>query len=402
MLLTVGFAVDLIINMKSAYRFNPRKIKSSPTGKIFYVMFASRPGKWISSGQNNKIDAIIWADKNRYNSNLFKKKKNYTFKQFAEGFFSDDSHGWRKRQDKKNKVYSDAYYKSHQGRIDNYITPFFGDFIISAITPRIVDDWLLDICSETTNKELSDNSKNKILYCLRIVLGEATDQGLIQENPAQKVTPITERHKSRGIFTKDEINTLFDQDDFTLLMIWQTYSWYLFFKIQAVCGLRPGEVAALCWSDLHEDLSGFVVSKSVDYSTGKIKGLKTEKSGMKDKVSLLDIKTLDDLQKFRNSLKEISPLELLFKSDRNNTIKPETSLKHFKASCNRAQIKLGDRTQYSLRHIFDTDLLKELPRDVVNDLMGHTSYRADYDHRTPVDRLEQLQHVRNLLNEKWG
>ena len=65
-----------------------------------------------------------------------------------------------------------------------------------------------------------------------------------------------------------------------------------------------------------------------------------------------------------------SPLQLVFKSVNGNTLKPEISLKHFKASCARAKIELNGRTQYSLRHTFDTDLLKQLNRDTVNDLMG--------------------------------
>jgi len=68
-------------------------------------MFASCPGKWFSSVKNNKIDAIFWVENNRYNSNLFKKKKNYTFKQFADGFFSEDTHGWRKDRIKKIKSF---------------------------------------------------------------------------------------------------------------------------------------------------------------------------------------------------------------------------------------------------------------------------------------------------------
>jgi len=75
-------------------------------------MFASRPGGWVCSGQNNKIDAIFWVENNRYNSNLFKKKKNYTFKQFADRFFSEDIHGWRKDRIKKIKSFLMLYEDS--------------------------------------------------------------------------------------------------------------------------------------------------------------------------------------------------------------------------------------------------------------------------------------------------
>ena len=325
-----------------------------------------------------------------------------TLKQFANGFFINDKHGWRKRQIKKNKDFPDILYKAHQGRLDNYILPRFGDLLIPAINSRMIDDWLLDLDESKKSTTLSDNAKNKILFCFRIIMDEAENQGLIKENPARKVTPITERGRRRAVFTTEEIQKLFSTNKDELMKIWLTNDWYLFFKIQTVCGLRPGEVAALSWGDFHKELSGLVISKSIDYSTGKIKGLKTDKKGMKEKVSILDKKTLDELQEFYDQQENLSSLQLIFRSTNGNTLKPETSLKHFKASCVRAKINLKNRTQYSLRHTFDTDLLKHLSRDVVNDLMGHTSYRAEYDHRTPQDRLEQLQHVRSVVNDRWG
>ena len=382
--------------MNKLYRFWERDSKRSKTGKMFYVMFASRPGKWISTGQDNVRDAVLWSEDHLDNPEGKTRYNCPTLKQFAEGFFSEDKHGWKKRQNKKNKEYASDYFRANQGRLDNYIIPKFGDLLISAIRPRMIDDWLLDLDS------LSDNSRNKILISFRIILDEAEDQGLVKENSARKVTPITERHTARGIFTEKEITTLFNQNRKTNLGIWLTYEWYLFFKIQMVCGLRPGEVAALSWGDFHPELSGLVVSKSYDNNTGKIKGLKTEKKGVKEKVSILDKKTLSEIQEYFMHKESPSPFELFFLSTKGNLIRPESSLKHFKASCTRAGINLNGRTQYSLRHTFDTDLLKHLSRDVVNDLMGHTSYRAEYDHRTPKDRLEQLQHVKSVVNDRWG
>lgn len=364
-------------------------------------MFASRPGKWMSTGQDNERDAIRWAEDHRDNPDRRVRHNQKALKQFADGFFVKDPHKWRKRQEKKNKDFPDIYYKAHQGRLDNYILPEFGEMLLPAINARMIDDWLLDLEESKKSTTLSDNSKNKILFCFRIVLDEAENQGFIKENPARKVTPITERSNKREIFTQEEISQLFPQGEKKILKIWLSNEWYLFFKIQAVCGLRPGEVSALSWGDLHPELSGIIVSKSVDYNTGKIKGLKTDKKGMKEKISILDKKTLQELGDLKNTIGFPSPLQLIFKSINGNTIKPEISLKHFKASCTRADIGIKGRTQYCLRHTFDTNLLKHLSRDNVNDLMGHTSYRAEYDHRTAEERLHQLQHIKSVVNDCW-
>jgi len=365
-------------------------------------MFASRPGKWVSTGQNKQRDAILWAEEHRLNPEQKVRNQQKTLKQFSEGFFTEDPHKWRKRQEKKNKYFPDIYYKAHQSRLDNYILPEFGDILLPAITARQIDDWLLELDKSKKNTTLSDNTKNKILFCFRIVLDEAENLGFIKDNPARKVTPITERSNSREIFSTDEIRTLFPINLDDALNIWLTFDWYLFFKIQAVCGLRPGEVAALSWGDFYPKLNGLVVSKSIDYHTGKIKGLKTDKKGIKEKVSILDGKTVRELEQYKVKYDSFSPLQLIFRSINGNTIKPEISLKHFKASCVRAKISMNGRTQYSLRHTFDTELLKQLSRDNVNDLMGHTTYRAEYDHRSAEDRLAQLQHVQDIINERWA
>ena len=62
---------------------------------------------------------------------------------------------------------------------------------------------------------------------------------------------------------------------------------------------------------------------------------------------------------------------------------------------------LLEETPYSLRHTFDTDMLRNLDRDTVNDLMGHTSYRAEYDHRNGIDILKQRSNTRLIVNNRF-
>jgi len=73
--------------------------------------------------------------------------------------------------------------------------------------------------------------------------------------------------------------------------------------------------------------------------------------------------------------------ELIFHLGNGKPIQLDTSNKHFKGAFKRAKIKRDNRTQYSLRHSFSTDLRVEAPLDTVNRLIGHTKYRPEYDHR---------------------
>ena len=80
------------------------------------------------------------------------------------------------------------HYATNKGRLDNYILPYFGSYLLPAIKPRMIDDWLITL--QGKYKPLSHSSKNKILVTLRHILQEAKDQELIEINSASKVEMI--------------------------------------------------------------------------------------------------------------------------------------------------------------------------------------------------------------------
>ncbi len=68
-------------------------------------------------------EAVLWAEKKLLNDiGITSQKKDLTLKEFADGFFTEDRQGYRKRNEKRNKYYTDMYYVAHQSRLDNYIT----------------------------------------------------------------------------------------------------------------------------------------------------------------------------------------------------------------------------------------------------------------------------------------
>ncbi len=374
--------------MKKPYRFWKK-----PSG-IYYVMYAIRPGKWLSTGQKKESDARIWAEENRVN----KIETSQTLQQFADGFFIPGRHNWIERKHAKNKYFASDFLTTHQSRLDNYILPYFGSYLLPAIRERAIDDWLIDLKGKF--KPLSGATKNKILVTFRHVLQEAKEQGIIDSNPASEIEMITEKKKEREIFSPEEIRLLFPDSEEELMKIWLTKSWELFFRVEACCGLRPGEVSALSWGNFYPDLNGLIVNKSVDFKTGKIKGIKTEKKGMSEKPAILTDYIVQELLRCKYELKP-EETDLIFPSINWNTLKPEISNKHFKASCDRAGLDRAGRTQYCLRHTFDTELLKKLSRETVQNLMGHTTYRKEYDHRTGEDLLVQLQDIVPVVESRF-
>ena len=357
---------------------------------VFYVQYAHTPGKWISSNCTNRDDAVRWAESNKTGSVRIHSKIP-TLNEFAKGFFVPGNELWIKRLKRKKKTYASDYFRAHQGRLDNYILPEFGSRLISSINTMEIDNWFLDLRSVRTDQELSDNAKNKVLHAFRIVMEEAKYQKVVEENVAASVEEISEENRERQHFDELEMQKLFPDDKDELLRIWQGLKWTVFFMIMRDTGFRPGEVAGLTRRAYYSSVGGIYTTGSIDTVTGKYKdSIKTTKKGKAYKLGLLEDLTVSLLDQY---LEETDPGidELIFPAANTEGIKVETSLKHFKLSARRAKVQLDGRTQYCLRHSFETRKLMDLDLETVKELMGHTRYRREYDHRSGEECLMKLK-----------
>ncbi len=382
--------------MKSKYRFRHQK------GRYIQVSFAHIPGKWASTGTHNQTEAVLWAE-NKLEEDLkgMNNKKIYTFREFSENFFStEDPHNWRKRQESRNHYYEDSFYLQHESRLKMYILPAFGDYLITAINDVMIDDWFLDLTKAKTHKKLADGTKNKILKCLRIIMEEARRQHLIDRNPAKDVLLINERNKKREPFTDIDLFKMFPKEENDLLYIWGNRTWATYFLIMRDTGFRPGEVAALTPSNISYDHQGVYTERSIDYRTREIKErIKTSNKGFQYKVGLLTKQTITQLRKLIDE-KNIPDDNLLFRVKGGNAIIPDSANKHLKLSMERAEVDLAGRTQYSLRHSFETALAGNVDQKILLELMAHTNYRPEYDHRSPEDILRQLQPALEVIENR--
>ena len=73
----------------------------------------------------------------------------------------------------KGKIFTTNHLKKMRGDLDNYIIPEFGNLMLSAITQRDIDDYLIDLKSKRYRRPLMADAKNKVLISLRHVMKEA-------------------------------------------------------------------------------------------------------------------------------------------------------------------------------------------------------------------------------------
>ena len=376
--------------MKEDYVFLHRK------GRNIQVMFKILPGKEISTGTKDDIEAVQFAERYLQNFDNDRKSNVVTFKEYANGFFIDDKYGYRKQLEKKKKFRDHDYWVSREGMIQNYWVPKFGSLLISAITSDMVDEWFVDLHSKYSGKELADNTKNNILAAGSKIFDQAVRDKLILQNPIKDIVSITQEQASREGFNDIEMAKLFPADEDELFKVWLTRKWICYFLIMRDTGLRPGEVAGLKRKDYYKEFSGIYTECSVN-RRGEVRNrIKTTGKGKNYKIGYLSDFTVSHLEKYISE-NNIPVNNLLFTATKGTGLKPEVSNKHFKASCARAGIDRGSRTQYSIRHTFDTKMLELLDEKTVNALMGHTNYRKEYDHRPPETLLKQYKAVKDKL-----
>lgn len=394
------------------YRFKHRK------GRNIQVTFYHIPGKEFSTGTTDDTEAVLWAERYLEKYGIVTQEvRNKTIGEFCEKFFSRrDSASYYYRLKRLHIEREPLYWKNNQLYLDNYIIPSFGDCCFDTLTPRGIENWLIDL-EGVRKKELSAASKAKILQCLRTILDEAVHLELIQSNPADKVTAPRdeikeddkEREKEmnkRRALTVYEQETLMPEDPVARVQIWSSLMWSSFFSVLYDTGFRPGEVISLRACDVYQTPRGYAVlaEKSYDSYVSKVKNrVKTSGNGMSKRVALLS-ETTGMLIKELISHEQIeNDEEYLFLLDRNkkdSLLGTFTTNKHFKGILKKMNIE--EAVEYSLRHTFATYKIGSVEERALALAMGHTGgkVREDYDHRTASILIGQLEKHRSEFFEK--
>ncbi len=372
----------------------------SPTreGENFKVKFRHIPGKRFSAGTKDRDEAVRWAE--RKMREIAQTKRQVTLAEFCNGFFSEaDPHGYRKRAEAHNHHFSEEYYEAHEARLKNHILPFHGEYILSAITDTMIEDLFLSAHSVKGDgtRELGDNARNKILSTYRIVLDAAKREHLIPSNPAEKIEDISEEYEETIPFSEDEMRKFFPEDDEILIKNWYNLRWAAYFSLLKDTSWRPCEVAAFSIHGFYphykeSSINAAYTDKEVHWKTHKVvPRIKTanKKGGAKYKVALISDQTVRLLNRLKEQLKgdyffELRTEDLCFSHPRKNFgdryIYSELANKRLRSTAGAVGIDLDGRTQYSMRHTWETDHFGMIPDDLRNMIMGHKKTRKEYVH----------------------
>lgn len=188
-------------------------------------------------------------------------------------------HYWLEDVIKPNREYTTYYF--NQSLIKNHVSPELGDTLLQKLTPYQIQQYYTKMIRE---KGLSPNTVHKHHIMLHTALRLAYRQGVIAENPVDKVEPPRALPPRQFYYTPAQLKKLFQATEGTWLETVVKLGGYL--------GLRRGEICGLRWENV--DLEEMVIHIRITRTTvGKITVEKPPKTA--NSIRTLGISGLDDL-----------------------------------------------------------------------------------------------------------
>ena len=372
-----------------------------PKGRCIQVEFDFMPGKRISTGTDDPAEAVLFAEDYLDSEGREMDRRGVpTLSEFARGIFLRSGRGSIRDMDRLYKRnYSEKHYREKQARVDRYILPEFGSYLVTAILTRSIEAWLPYVVSADTGRPLADDTKNKLLVAFRDVMEEVRRSGYRDDNPARDVRLIRAEGEARKPLPKHVMALLFPPDIDERVRVWGSEMWALYFSVFYDTGMRPGEIAALRVCDVYRTPRGLAVGTLREVSNVErriVERVKTTDKGMRKRPGLLYDDTAALLVRYVVG-KGLRGEDLLFTAPRcrEGLIFDDTSNKHLKDTLRRLGVYEEGMVQYCLRHNYETDRRGDMPDSLLALSMGHTRLRDDYDHQQTVDMIRRLDDERD-------
>ena len=153
------------------------------------------PGR--STGQQTITAAKNYVENFLKKNNLLTKGE-LTFGKFAENWFLWDKCSYVKNRREGGGI-GRTYVEGQRSYLGNHVLPTFKDIRLSSIKKDKILRWLHDLpeTKSQMGRPLSKTTANHCLRILKLILGEAEEEGYIQKNPARNVSKLKKESKKR-------------------------------------------------------------------------------------------------------------------------------------------------------------------------------------------------------------
>jgi integrase len=314
-----------------------------------------------------------------------------------------------KRWANKGMVLKDNTVTQHRRDLTKYILPGFGHLPFERITPALVEDYLLE-------QNLSNSTRNAILYTLKLVMREARRSGILEIIP--ELEAFKRNSKRQNTLSGEELTALFPSDEKDFIDVWKrpadmrkeqptlAVMFGTLFCVAVSAGLRSGEARALHREQVSIENSGLIIDRAVE-ENGNIGLLKkaTEEENRARAVVIPEV-TLKVLERWLGRVPKCKAFPNLIFPYHERPITGYYILDRFRYGLKNAGINCENRrlTVHCLRYTYNTRMKTLLSGEVLREFLGHraVSMTDHYDNPILAERLIAHQNVRTVVEQFWG
>lgn len=185
----------------------------------------------------------------------------------------------------KQRNWSHTTIRGYSQKYNSYIKPIWGHLLLSEFKTSMFDEW-------ASESDLSGKSINEVRNVLNQIFKRAYYDGVIDNNPIERIERYKQNSSEPNPFTTKEINKILSALD---------APYRQFFQFAFYTGLRTGELLGLRWEDL--DLAREVAHIRVNITSGIEKSPKTTGSIRTVELHPIAIEAINSLKttKYINS-----------------------------------------------------------------------------------------------------
>lgn len=260
-------------------------------------------------------------------------------------------------------------YQTYTDKLNGYILPAIGRMKLRDVK----DIHLQKILNSQAGMSFSHVTKLRMV--ISQMFAQARRSRIITFDPAEALTlPANEKRRRRSLTRVERA---------AILEVAETHRFGLAILTILYCGLRPGELPPLQWSDVDIASATIHITKALESGSDSVKGPKTE-SGIRD-VPIPAVL----LERLKTARGGHSPFEYVFHrpdSQMMNQYFMDNAWRSFKKRVDLAlgaetnnhhkivrSVAADDLTMYCLRHTYCTDLeIAGIPLNVAKYMMGHS------------------------------
>lgn len=369
----------------------PKDIKAQIFRGHYRIMYAEE-GHWHMTPEVDREKALAWA--RRQKSKFLDAASSLELRSFMTGFFDLGGNWDRDMKEARHEV-GEKTRAEYAAMVVNYLDPLFGAQDPRELTAKEIKAGIRDVQGKF-GKALTTATKYKLIHVMSLVMQSLAEDKTIDSNPLLGVQPYSKAPEApRGALPRSVLAKLFPEGHGPLMRVWGKTLWATLMCVMYDSGMRPVELRALRWRDIHPEERAAIVRRPK-------RGRRTKDGQAVGivRAARLSERTVNELKIWKAETAYSAPGDLIFTLDGAAAVTDAAMGDALRRGLEAIKESRPEWTPYWLRHSFVTYAMADLTSQEVASLAGHSVAIAEGTYSHPDDEviLQRTKRARAKLD----